>query len=134
LILEVQRMRGKVQEWYAGVADGRQIEAAKILLGLSRKLQFLSGSGEEFRRMQSTIQWLDREVAGGLRARVAALERELAAYGHRLPSNGGVRGRVVSTLRRADLFVQRQLGTRTSTQWLQRYRAARGHLRKILHV
>jgi GT2 family glycosyltransferase/glycosyltransferase involved in cell wall biosynthesis len=78
VIFDVERTRGKVHEWYAGVDDPRKVDLAMRLLGCVRRLEFLSSTPDEVRRLRGTVTWLETDVAGGLRDRITILERHLA--------------------------------------------------------
>jgi GT2 family glycosyltransferase/glycosyltransferase involved in cell wall biosynthesis len=128
IIFEVERTRGKVEEWYHGVEDREKVAAARRLIACMRKLEFFAAHPAEIKTLQSTIGWLNHDVVGGLRSRVADLERQLG-----LPSSRG-QGRsldraAMRVARRVDLLIQQQLGRST---WLGQYQSVRGRLKRIL--
>jgi GT2 family glycosyltransferase/glycosyltransferase involved in cell wall biosynthesis len=78
-IFDVARTQGKVEEWYRSVGDRRLVDAAVRLIGCVRRLEFLSTSPDEVRRLRGTIHWLSTDVVGNLSNRVGELERHLGA-------------------------------------------------------
>jgi glycosyltransferase involved in cell wall biosynthesis len=128
IIFDVERTRGKVEEWYHTVEDRRTVEAARRLIGCMRKLEFFAAHPAEVQTLQSTIGWLNQDVVGGLRTRIADLERQLG-----LPRSGGRSRRIDRTAmrvaRKMDLLIQQQLGRST---WLGQYQSVRGRLKRIL--
>jgi GT2 family glycosyltransferase len=58
VVFDAARTRGKVREWYAGVRDERQIEAAVAALTCARKLQKLQSSRPEAERLRAGLERL----------------------------------------------------------------------------
>ena len=145
VIFDVERTRGKVHEWYAGVDDPDKIDAAKTLLGCMRKLDVLTANPSELARLRTSANPLGGEGAGDLRARVTELERELgigrlARPGTSDAAGGGVksllrkaifRRSVASRLRAADIYLQEALKRRGGPQ-LAQYQRLRNSLRRML--
>jgi hypothetical protein len=102
LIFDVQRTRGKVHEWYAGVNDPVKLDAAKALLGWVRKLDFLNAQPGELMNLPGPMSQVNRDVVASLRARASDLEQELGIGALRRPGERKMSGsRVKSLLRRA---------------------------------
>jgi hypothetical protein len=121
-----------VAEWYASVEDEARIETAKRLLGCVRKLEFFSASPREIQELQGTIGWLAHDVVGDLRRRVNDLERQL---GGGLIGRTGLRAvdrTLIRATRKADFFVQQQLGRHAPGGWLGQYQAVRERLKRLL--
>jgi glycosyltransferase involved in cell wall biosynthesis len=146
VIFDVERTRGKVHEWYAGVEAPDTIDAAKTLLGCMRKLDFLTANPSELARLRTSANPLAGEVAVDLRARVTELERELGIGRLRRPgpsdaaAGGAVksllrravfRRSVASRLRAADFYLQEALKRRGGPQ-LAQYQRIRNGLRRLL--
>jgi GT2 family glycosyltransferase/glycosyltransferase involved in cell wall biosynthesis len=129
-IFEVERTRGKIEEWYASVDDPRTVECAKRLLACIRKLEFFAVNPKEVQRLKGTIGWLDQDVIGNLRSRIGSLEQQLA--GKRFWSTLRLERRILSLARRADWFLQNQLSQHASDPWLDTYRSVRGRLKRLL--
>jgi hypothetical protein len=130
VVFEVERTRGKVEEWYAGVKNEATVDLAKRLTSCHRKLEFLSATPTELQKLKGTIQWLDGDVTANLRRRVGELEHQL---GLRLSGHSParrLRGRLLAVARRADVFVQQRLGRRN--RWLDPYMSVRGKLKRIV--
>jgi len=127
IIFEVERTRGKVDEWYHGVDRGK-IEVAQRLVACMRKLEFYAAHPAEIKTLQSTIGWLNHDVVGGLRSRIADLERQLGLPGSR-GGNGRLDRAAMRVARKVDLLIQQQLGRST---WLGQYQSVRGRLKRIL--
>ena len=128
LIFEVERTRGKVQEWYKDVKNPATVEAAKRLIGCMRKLEFFANRPAEIKRLQETISWLDTSELGSLRNRIAELEGQL-----RMPGAGSRLRRIDRTAwrvaRKVDLIIQQQLGRRG---WLGHYQSFRHRLIRLM--
>jgi GT2 family glycosyltransferase/glycosyltransferase involved in cell wall biosynthesis len=145
VIFDVQRTRGKVHEWYAGVEDHRKVDAAKTLLGSARKLDFLTSNSMALARLQGSIAELNSDVVTDLRTRVLELERELGTDSLRRPgireAAGGrvkslLRGAILrktmfSRLRAADAYLQEALKGRNDGR-LAQYQRVRARLRRML--
>jgi GT2 family glycosyltransferase/glycosyltransferase involved in cell wall biosynthesis len=131
VIFDVQRTRGKVEEWYRGVHDRSRVDAARRLLSCSRKLEFFSVTPYELEKLKSTISWLDWEVAGDLKRRVLELEHQLSS-GHGRSSRQRLRRLLYTAAKRTDLFVQYQLGKRAEGRLLNPYQAAREKLKRFV--
>jgi GT2 family glycosyltransferase/glycosyltransferase involved in cell wall biosynthesis len=145
VVFDVERTRGKVQEWYSGVEDSHKVETAKALLGWTRKLDFLTSNPAELGRLRGSVAALNSSTVADLRLRVLDLERELGTSALRRPGLGETAGgRAKSLLRRivlrkgiftrlrtADLYLQQALGRRGGGR-LGRYQRVRARLRRIL--
>ncbi|HEV8309530.1 MAG TPA: glycosyltransferase, partial [Methylomirabilota bacterium] len=55
VIFDIERTRGRVEEWYAGVGDRGHVAAAKTLLGWRKKLELLSVSVREVRALRAQL-------------------------------------------------------------------------------
>jgi len=128
-IFDIQRTRGKVEEWYSSVEDRRVVESAKRLIATVRKLEFLSATPAEVKKLRGTIAWLDQEVVADLKRRVGELTQQLGTTAPHQPTVR-LRHAIVQTLRRADLLIQRNL--RDRNRLLTRYQRARGRLAGML--
>ena len=129
VIFDVERTRGKVEEWYRGVEDRDKVEAAKRLIGLMRKLEFFSVQPAEVEKLRGTLHWLNNDVVGGLRTRVADLERQLGLGGGRSRYFGLDRA-VWRVARKTDLYIQQQLSRHEG--WLGHYQSVRTRLKQLV--
>src|SRR5262249_28310165 len=122
---------GMVQEWYATVTDREKVEAAKILVGCLRKLEFLGTDGTELRRLEPGLSWVRHEVKG-FKAQAAALETALGTAvqpSRTLLSRVLRRSDVFGALREAD---QRLQVTLHRFGWLPAYQRVRVRLKRLL--
>jgi hypothetical protein len=128
VVFDVQRTRGKVDEWYASVQDRERVDAAKRVIGCVRKLEFFSAQPTELERMRGTVAWLSNDVVWNLRNRVADLERQLGRNGRlgflRLDRAAW------RAARRADSYIQQQLSGRG--RLFDQYQSMRGGLKRFL--
>jgi GT2 family glycosyltransferase/glycosyltransferase involved in cell wall biosynthesis len=135
VIFDVQRTRGKVQEWYAAVQDREKVETAKTLLGCLRKLEFLGTDGTELRRLEPGVSWLSHEVRG-LKAQADALQNELGTSvrsgARALVRRVFLRRDVFRALQNADRRVQAALHRRQRLGWLAAYLRIRSRLKRLL--
>jgi glycosyltransferase involved in cell wall biosynthesis len=136
VIFDVERTRGKVQEWFSTVDDPPKVRAAQSLGSILRKIEFLNLSAGPL-GLPGTMPSIDSQIIASLRKKIAELEgaasgveglsparRHLRLAVRRLLTSPSVLGR----LRAADRFVQARL----QTAWLERYQRARSGLRKVL--
>jgi hypothetical protein len=141
VLFDVQRTRGKLEAWYAGVEDEAQVRAAQSLASVLRKIEFLDlTSGSLADRSRASISSLDRHLAPARDA--IAGRRSTAAPGT------GPGARLRSSLRRT---VSRTFGSRfviarlvaadrrlqhglsRDLAWLRRYQHLRGRLKRLLN-
>ena len=122
VIFDVERTRGKVQEWYDGV-DPSQAHIAMLLATFQRKIEFLKSTGVEISspRIEAGLpswDWARLPRRGRLFER--ALRRLMASP------------RVLSRATAVDRQLQAYLQRTDRPHWLQRYRRLRQSLRAIL--
>lgn len=73
VIFDAARTRGKVREWYAGVREEGQVDAAVAALACARKLQQMRSSRPGTDRLRAGLERLGLDVASGLAAGEAAI-------------------------------------------------------------
>jgi glycosyltransferase involved in cell wall biosynthesis len=138
-IFDVERTRGKLQEWYSTVDDPAKVRAAQTLASVMRKLEFLGGDHPV--GLQGLVAPLDPRVVADLNGRLAKIPGVPVPEGLRHP----VRARVRTLIRRhlatpavlsrviaADRFVEAKLQSARRAAWLTRYRSLRNKLRQGL--
>ena len=130
VVFDVERTRGKVEGWYAGVADRTTVDVAKQFFSCNRKLEFFSATPGEVQKLRGTIAWLDGDVAGGLKRRVRELENQLALNGY--SRSNRLQRTLLGVAKRADFFMQQQLGSHGEGRWLDPYRSVRGKLKRFV--
>jgi hypothetical protein len=136
VIFDIERTRGKVQEWFSTVDDPAKVRAAQSLGSILRKIEFLNLNAGPL-GLPGTMASIDNQVIANLRQKIAELEgaasnleglspgrRRLRRTMRRLLASQNVVGR----LRAADRFVQARL----QTAWLERYQRVRSRIRKAL--
>jgi GT2 family glycosyltransferase/glycosyltransferase involved in cell wall biosynthesis len=122
---DVERTRGKVDEWYGTVGDPAAHDTAKRLLGCVRKLEFFASNPVEIKRLEGTLGWLTHDVVGNLRRQIGDLEHRVS--GGRLKLH-----RIVRVARKADFLVQKKLNDHAMDRWLNQYLSVRGRLKRLL--
>jgi hypothetical protein len=138
-IFDLARTRGKVDEWFANVENAERRDAAKSLVGCTRKLEFLSQHADRTRALDDAP--VPTGVVDELRAKLQALEEEVGSpwvrrAGERTAGRflgivpRTVRQRVAMRLRAADLALQARLHGRR--RWLTVYLHVRNRLRRVV--
>jgi GT2 family glycosyltransferase/glycosyltransferase involved in cell wall biosynthesis len=136
VIFDVERTRGKVQEWFSEVDDPTTVRAAQTLGSILRKIEFLNLNAGPL-GLPGTTGSIDTQVIASLRQKVAELEgaasnpeglssarRRLRRAVRRILVSPSVLGRLLA----ADRFVQARL----QTAWLERYQRVRSRIRSVL--
>ena len=121
IIFDVERTRGKVQEWYDG-ADPSQAHIAMLLATVQRKIEFLKSTGVEISSPPiepSLSSWDWARLPHRGRSFEGALRRLMASP------------RILSRLTAVDRQLQAYLQRTDHPHWLQRYRRIRRSLRAI---
>jgi GT2 family glycosyltransferase len=137
-IFELARTRGKVDEWFANVENAEKRDAAKSLVGCTRKLEFLSRHADRARALDGASA--PTGLIDELRAKLEALEGEVGVpwvrpEGERTAGRvlgivpRTVRQRLAMPLRAADLALQSRLHDRR--RWLTAYLYVRNRLRRV---
>jgi glycosyltransferase involved in cell wall biosynthesis len=140
VVFDVQRTRGKLQEWFSPAADRAGLRAAQTLASVMRKIEFLSVSGTQLGALGETIAPFDPQTFAELSGRLARIPGMPAAAGGADPGRQVRRRlrrfvaqpRVVSRLIRADRFVEARVQSMLGPRWLAGYRRVRSRLRAIL--
>jgi GT2 family glycosyltransferase/glycosyltransferase involved in cell wall biosynthesis len=136
VIFDVERTRGKVQEWFSAVDDPATVRAAQSLGSILRKIEFLNVNGGPL-GLPGTMASIDSQVVASLRQRVTELEaaasnleglsparRRLRRAVRRVLISPSILGRLLAT----DRYVQARL----HTAWLERYQRVRSRIRNVL--
>jgi len=139
-IFDVERTRGKIQEWYSNVDVESKIRAAQTLAAALRKVEWLSGNDDALRQMSHSGSPVDPRAVATLAARVAGLDGMSALTRSRSPSQalGQYPGRrpvsrlLVPRLQRVDRYVQALLQSRGREDWLAKYRRLRRRIGKLM--
>jgi hypothetical protein len=140
VIFDVERTRGKVQEWFSMVDDPARTRAARSLAGVLRKTEFLN-LNDGHTGLRGAFAPLDGQVLASLRARIDELEGATSSWGgQRLggrPMKRAVRRLVAKAnllprLLTADRFLQARLQASAHRSWLEYYQRVRGRIRSLL--
>ena len=94
VVFEVQRIRGKLREWFSMVDDPAKVRTAQTLASVIRKIEFLSGEHPD--ALQSVVAPFDSRAVAGLSQRLAGIPG-LSATGS---LGGSVHQRVRQRIRR----------------------------------
>ena len=143
VIFDVQRTRGKLQEWFSTVDDPAKVRAAQTLAGVMRKIEFLNLNAEALGPLQSPMVPIDSLTVAGLSGRIAQIEGMPAASARRgrSPLRQRMRHRlrlflvnpfIFSRAVKADRFIEARLQATTRPTWLTNYRRLRSRIRRIL--
>jgi GT2 family glycosyltransferase/glycosyltransferase involved in cell wall biosynthesis len=135
-IFDVHRTRGKVQEWYAGVADPASMRAAQALATVRRKVEFFRLASTEGGPLQRTMGSFDDRIVADLASRLlppaatASTPATLQSRAVRSLRRLLIRPAVTMPLLRADRYIQGRLQSREAL--LHRYRRLRSRIRRGL--
>ena len=139
LVFDVERTRGKLQEWFSTVDDPVKVRTAQTLASVIRKIEFLSGDHPV--ALQGLVAPFDSRAVAGLSGRLA----EIPGLSVRMTSHRSVPARVRRRVRRlisvpailsrlvaADRFIESRLQSVTRASWLTNYRRVRSRIRRGL--
>ena len=139
LVFDVERTRGKLQEWFSTVDDRVKVRTAQTLASVIRKIESLSGDHPV--ALQGLVAPFDSRAVAGLSGRLA----EIPGLSVRMTSHRSVPARVRRRVRRlisvpailsrlvaADRFIESRLQSVTRASWLTNYRRVRSRIRRGL--
>jgi GT2 family glycosyltransferase/glycosyltransferase involved in cell wall biosynthesis len=138
VIFDVERTRGKVQEWYSTVDNPAKMMAAQSLAGVLRKIEFLNA---HLIGLPGAIASLDGHVVASLRGDSGQLEGSRSSWRRQPPRRRPVRqalrrlvanATILPRLLSADRFLQARLQASTHQSWLEYYRRVRRQIRSLL--
>jgi glycosyltransferase involved in cell wall biosynthesis len=140
VIFDVQRTRGKLEEWFSTVADPEQVRPAKILASVMRKIDFLEVSQVQFGTLGTNVEAIDPHMIAELRGHIAQLPgfpmTRPAAYSEQGPRRTLNRfiatPAVLSRLVTVDRFIEARLQSTFGRSWVAGYRRMRSRIRSIL--
>ena len=140
VVFDVQRTRGKLQEWYAMVDNPAKVRAAQTLASVTRKIEFLNANAGSLGALPHAMP-IDPRAVATLSGRIAAIDGMPAAAPTRSPLTRGLRqglrrflatpfifGRVI----KADRFIEAHLQSASRHAWLTNYRRARRRIRSLV--
>ena len=137
VIFDAARTRGKVREWYAGVRDERQVEAAVAALVCARKLQQVRTARPEAARLRVGLERLGLASAASLAAGEEAIASAVPP-GLAMPATGKTsltalaRRRLLAIGFVADRRMQRLLARPLAAPLQRAYGAVRRAARRVL--
>ncbi len=139
VIFDVERIRGKLQEWYRGVNDPSALKAAQTLGAVVRKMEFLNSDAGRTGPVQSAVGPLGGSVVTDLGGRLATIpglhvpptastKRRWKARVRRFV----VRPGIITRLLAADRYVETRLQASGQATLLIGYRRLKGRARRLL--
>ena len=150
VIFDVERTRGKLQEWFSMVDDPARVKAAQTLASVMRKIEFLNLNAGDFGlpsharpegRAYDPIAPIDTLAVESLSRKIEELDGVMSTpAGRRLrrkPVGQAIRRAVARSsllprLLTADRYVQERLEARSNPGWLVSYRRVRNRIRDLL--
>ncbi len=138
LVFDVERTRGKIQEWFSTVDDPAKVSAAQTLASVIRKIEFLSGGHPV--ALQSLVAPFDSRAVAGLSGRLAEIPGLSVTGGLGRPVHLRVRQRIrqlisippiLSRVVAADRFIESRLQSKRPSL-LANYRRVRSRIRRGL--
>ena len=142
-IFDIQRTRGKIQEWFDNVDDPAKARAAQTLASVTRKIEFLNVDAEALGPLATEVLPFDRGAVADLSGRLAAVEGMAALWADRergaVPQ--GIKRKLrrlfvnsllLSRARQADRFIEARFQSWQQQRWLEHYRRLRGRIRDIV--
>jgi GT2 family glycosyltransferase/glycosyltransferase involved in cell wall biosynthesis len=142
VVFDVQRTRGKLQEWFSMVDDPAKVRAAQTLVSVIRKIEFLNLNAADVGPLRNRMPIDSRAVAslsgriagiGGMPAHTAARFRSPLQQGmkqglRRFLVNPFILSRVL----KADRFIEARLQSSSRLAWLANYRRVRSRIRSLV--
>jgi GT2 family glycosyltransferase/glycosyltransferase involved in cell wall biosynthesis len=120
IIFDVERTRGKVKEWFAGVDDPPRMRAAQVLATVRRKIELFNLDGADI-----ALPGVALPYAPAARGSSPARGQFIRRVVRRLVADRRILPRLVA----ADELVQSRLRAAGRHTWLARYRGLRDRLR-----
>ncbi|HXH07157.1 MAG TPA: glycosyltransferase [Vicinamibacterales bacterium] len=126
-IFDVERTRGKLEEWFSGAGDEKRLRAAQVLGAVRRKMEFLARDAG----LPALAGAFDRRLAAGALPHTVGSapddSRRLRLAG-RLIGSPSLRMRLLGL----DRFIQTRLRVAAPPGWLDRYMHVRARVRDFL--
>ena len=141
VIFDVERTRGKLEEWFSSVEDPAKARAAKTLASVMRKIEFLNLTAEGIGPLRSVAP-IDSGAVATLSQQIAGIDGmpALTRMGVAGSPQQRIRRRVrrvlgapfiFSRLLKADRFIEARLQPNHAA-WLTNYRRFRGRIRALV--
>ena len=141
VVFDVERTRGKLQEWFSMVDDPAHVRAAQTLASVLRKIEFLDSHADALGPLQHATSGIDRRSVAELSGRLSGIEGMAMPP----PIRGPVQQRMRQGLRRlfvqpvvfarllkADRFIEARLQSSRRAVWLTNYRRVRSRIRRLV--
>ena len=126
VVFDVQRTRGKLQEWFSTVDDPSKVRAAQILAAVTRKIEFLSIDGEHLGTLQTVVAPFGGHAgAGGGRPPIVQGTRRRL---RRIVTSPSILARLLTV----DRFIEARLQSATTADWVTGYRRIRSRIRRLV--
>jgi GT2 family glycosyltransferase len=126
VVFDVQRTRGKLQEWYSTVDDPSKVRAAQILAAVTRKIEFLSIDGDHLGTLQTVVAPFGGHTGagGGRRPLVQNTRRRL----RRIVTSPSILSRLITI----DRLIEARLQSAGTPDWIAGYRRVRSRIRRLV--
>lgn len=127
VIFDVQRTRGKLQEWFSTVDDAAKVGAAQTLAAVTRKIEFLNLDAEQFEPLQNMLGPVGNQSVAGIRGRRSLVQR-LRQPLRRIVAHPSILSRLLAV----DRFVDARLQSTAPPDWMAKYRRVRSRIRRLV--
>ena len=126
VVFDVERTRGKLQEWFSNVSDPSQVGAAQTLAAVRRKIEFLNVDAENLGTLQSVMAPLGSQTVAGVTGPQPP-GRSMRQRLRRMVATPAILSRMLAV----DRFIEARLRTATPER-IARYRRVRTRIRDLV--
>jgi GT2 family glycosyltransferase/glycosyltransferase involved in cell wall biosynthesis len=126
VIFDVERTRGKIQEWFSTVDDPAKRRAAQTLASVRRKVEFLNLNGEHLGAFRDVVEPL------GARENGLGVPSPLVEGTRKRLFRAAMSPPVLARMIAADRFMEATLQSSAKPVWLARYRQVRKRIRQLM--
>jgi len=136
-IFDVERTRGKVQEWFANVEGADLKRIAQAVASVRRKIEFLSSHGRQVSlpgaldpKVVASLKGRIEDRSGNVRVPTSPMDgrRSIARLLRPLLADPRILPRVLA----ADRYIQHRLAASGHRRWLLSYTRIRGRFRSLM--
>ncbi|HVH28018.1 MAG TPA: glycosyltransferase [Vicinamibacterales bacterium] len=127
VIFDVQRTRGKLQEWFSSVDDAEKTRAAQTLAGVRRKIEFLNLDAGPLGTLPTIVAPPDGRAAADARASLPLTRRARQRLRQVIVSPS-----ILPRLIAVDRLVEARLQSAATPDWVAKYRSVRRRIRALL--
>ena len=127
VIFDVQRTRGKLQEWFSTVDDQSKLRAAQTLAAVKRKIEFLNLDAARLGPLQPVVDPIGGQAVAGNQGGRSLAQRARQRL-RRIVANPSLLSRLLAI----DRFFEAQLQSTASPAGVARYRRVRSRIRQLM--